>query len=167
MEAYLLDTTILSSYLEPTHKFHAEISRGLDALPADAPRYISAVALAELTFGADLAVAIGRSDLPALRAMVHRARDYAVLDLTHHTAAAYADLKSRLAIKYLKKLLRRDRPKYVQDWVDKATDKALGVDENDLWMCAQAKERDLVLVTSDKKMQRIADTDPEVRLLIL
>lgn len=167
MEAYLLDTTILSIYLDPTHRFHAEKSRGLEVLPSDAPRYISAVALAELTFGADLAVAIGRSDLPALRAMVHRARDYAVLDLTHHTAAAYAELKSRLATKYLEKLRRRDRPKHVEDWVDKATGKALGVDENDLWMCAQAKERGLVLVTTDKKIQRIADSDPEVHLLIL
>jgi len=167
VDAYLLDTTILSIYLDPAHRFHAEKRRALEVLPAAAPHYISAVALAELTFGADLAVAIGKGDLPALREMLQKARAYAVLDLTHHTAAAYAKLKSRLATKYLVKPLRRDRPKYVEDWVDKATGKALGVDENDLWMCAQAKERYLVLVTTDGKMQRIADADPEVHLLIL
>ena len=167
MDAFLLDTTILSIYLDPTHQFHAEKSRALDALPAAAPRYISAVALAELTFGADLAAAIGKGDVPALREMIRKARDYAVLDISHHTAAAYAELKSNIAGKYLAKPLRRDRPKYVEDWVDKATRKVLGVDENDLWMCAQAKERGLVLVTTDRHIKRIEDADSDVRLLII
>jgi predicted nucleic acid-binding protein len=72
-----------------------------------------------------------------------------------------------MAAKYLAKPLRRDRPKYVEDWVDQATSKALGVDENDLWMCAQAKERGLVLVTTDQRMKRIEDADSDVRLLII
>ena len=167
MDGYLFDTTTLSIYLDPTHRFHDEKKGALDALPADAPRYISVIALAELMFGVDLAGAIGRGDLPALRRMIDLARTYAVLDLSHHTAAAYARLKTTLATKYLANPLRRHRPKYVEDWVDKATGKALGIDENDLWMCAQSKERDLVLVTADARMQRIEDADPEVRLLII
>jgi predicted nucleic acid-binding protein len=167
VDAFLLDTTILSIYLDPAHQFHAEKSRALDALPAAAPRYISAVALGELTFGADLAAAVGKGDVPALREMIRKARVYAVLDLTHHTAAAYADLKSKMAAKYLAKPLRRDRPKYVEDWVDQATSKVLGVDENDLWMCAQAKERGLVFVTTDRRMKRIEDADSDARLLIV
>jgi predicted nucleic acid-binding protein len=167
VDGYLLDTTTLSIYLYPTHQFHDEKKEALDALPADAPRYISVVALAELMFGVNLAEAIGRGDLPALRRMIERARDYAVLDLSHHTAAAYAALKAGLATRYLANVLRRDRPRYVEDWVDKATGKALSVDENDLWMCAQAKERDLILVTADARMKRIEDADPDVRLLII
>jgi len=62
---------------------------------------------------------------------------------------------------------RRDRPRYIEDWVDKATGKALAVDENDLWMCAQAKERGLIFVTTDARMRRIEDADPDVRLLII
>ncbi len=167
MDGYLLDTTTLSIYLDPSHQYHNEKKKVLDALPADAPRYISAVALAELMFGVNLAEAIGRGDLPALRRMIERARDYAILDLSHHTAAAYAALKTGLATKYLVNVLRRDRPRYIEDWVDKATGKALSVDENDLWMCAQAKERDLILVTADARMKRIEDADPDVRLLII
>lgn len=49
-------------------------------------------------------------NLPALDAILAEARTYAVLDLTHHTAAAYADLKARIAQKYLAKVLRKDRP---------------------------------------------------------
>ena len=166
MDAFLLDTTVLSIYLDPTHHLNAEKSRALEALPADAPRYVSAVALAELTFGADLAAALGKGDVPTLREKIREARRYAVLDITHHTAAAYAELKSKLAKRYLSKPLRRDRPKYLEDWIDKATGKALGVDENDLWMCAQAKERDLILVTADH-MRRMSDADSDVRLLVI
>jgi predicted nucleic acid-binding protein len=166
-DAFLLDTTVLSAYLDPLHQFHAEKSRALDALPSDASRYISVVALAELTFGADLIVAIGKGDVPALRQMIRKARTYAVLDITHHTAAAYAELKSKMAAKYLASTLRRDRPKYVEDWIDKANGKALGIDENDLWMCAQVKERGLVFITTDRRMKRIEDADADVRLLII
>ena len=34
-------------------------------------------------------------------------------------------------------------------------------------MCAQAKEREIIFVTGDAKIQRMADTDPGVRLLML
>lgn len=167
MDAYLLDTTVLSIYLDPGHPFHSEKVRAMQALPAAAPRFISVVALAELTFGADLAKALNKGNLPSLRKMISEARAYGVLDISHHTSAAYAKLKSNMAVKYLERSLRRDRPKYVDDWIDKATGKALGIDENDLWMCSQAKERELVFVTADKKIQRIQDADSEVRLLII
>ena len=167
MDAYLFDTTILSIYLDPNHRFHTEKSRALETLPATAPRYISIVALAELKFGVELSVAIGKGNLPTLKEIINKARTYAVLYLSHHTAMSYAALKAKMASKYLAKPLRRDRPKYLEDWVDKANGKVLGVDENDLWMCAQAKERNLVFVTADKGIKRIADADPDVRLLII
>jgi predicted nucleic acid-binding protein len=167
VDAFLLDTTILSVYLDPTHQFHAEKCRALDSLSPNAPRYISAIALAELTFGADLASAIGRGDLPVLREKLRKAREHGILDVTHHTASAYAAIKSKMAVKYLSKPLRRDRPRYVEDWIDRATGKALGVDENDLWMCAQSKERSLVFVTTDQRMTRIQDADSGVRILAI
>ncbi len=167
MEAYLLDTTILSIYLDPTHPHHAEKSLSLAALPADSPRFISAVALAEIGFGTKLAASIGKGNLAALEAMLVQARLHAVIDITHHTASVYADMKARIAQKYLAKVLRKDRPKYIEEWVDKATGQKLGIDENDLWMCAQAKERDLIFVTADARMKRIPDADPHVRLLMI
>jgi predicted nucleic acid-binding protein len=167
MDGYLLDTTILSIYLDPTHPHHAEKGKSLDTLPADRTEYVSAVALAELDFGVRLASALAKAKLPDLEAMLVRAKSYAVLDITHHTASVYAELKADIALKYLAKTLRKDRPKYIEEWVDKATGRKLGIDENDLWMCAQAKERDLVFVTADRRMQRIPDADPSVRLLTI
>jgi predicted nucleic acid-binding protein len=167
VDGYHIDTSILSAHLDLAHPSHQRITIAVDLLPAASPLYVSVVALAELTFGVELPIALGKGDLPALRKIVADARKYAVIDLSHHTATAYGELKSKIAAKYLGKSLRRDRPKYIEDWIDKATGKALGIDENDLWMCAQAKERGLVLVTGDGKMQRIADADSDVRLLIL
>lgn len=167
MDAYLLDTTILSIYLDPTHPHYAEKSQSLAALPADSPRFVSAVALAELGFGTKLAAAIGKGNLPALEAMLVQASSHAVIDITRHTAFIYAEVKARIAQKYLAKMLRKDRPKYIEEWVDKATGQKLGIDENDLWMCAQAKERDLIFVTADGRMGRIPDADPDVRLLTI
>ena len=52
--------------------------------------------------------------------------------------------------------------------VSKISGKKLQMDENDLWMCAQAREKNLVLVTADKKMRDIvvaADTKTKFLLL--
>jgi predicted nucleic acid-binding protein len=51
--------------------------------------------------------------------------------------------------------------------VNRTTGKALSVDENDVWIAAHAKERDLVLVTADGRTRRIQEADFSVRLLII
>lgn len=164
---YLLDTTILSIYLDANHPHHAQKMAALNALPIQAPRYVSVVGLAELSFGIRLAETLGKADLQSLKEIIRRARNHALLDVTAHTSDAYAEIKAKMASKYLSKVLRKDRPKYLEDWVDKATGKALGIDENDLWMCAQAKERDIIFLTADGRMQRIPEADPDVKLLVI
>ncbi|MEO9491280.1 MAG: hypothetical protein ABJG26_06605, partial [Marinomonas sp.] len=83
MDAYLLDTTVLSIYLDPNHLHHVAKSQSLAALPTDSPRFVSAVALAELGFGTNLAALLGKGNLTTLDAMLVQARAYAVLDITH------------------------------------------------------------------------------------
>lgn len=167
MDAYLIDTSVLSIYLDPDHPDHQAKTQSLAALPQQNPRFVSSVALGELAFGAELATVLGKANLSALQAKIAQARSHGVLDISHHTAAVYAGIKARIANKYLASVLRRDRPKYLEEWVDRATGQKLGIDENDLWMCAQAKERDLVFVTADRRMGRIPEADPEVRLLMI
>src|SRR6185437_15496259 len=125
------------------------IRHSIDQLDPNAPRYVSAISMAELNFGVKLAEAFGMGNLPSLDAMLNRAQAYGMLEITRHTASAYAELKANLAKKYLVKAARRDRPRWLENWVDKATGQALQVDENDLWLCAQAKERDIILATAD------------------
>lgn len=67
-----------------------------------------------------------------------------MLDVTRYTAREYALLETALATTYLAKVLRRDRPRWLESWVEKSTGQAVQVDENDLWICAQARERFLL-----------------------
>ena len=99
-----------------------------------------------------------------LSLLVEKAQGYPLLDITRHTAAEYAELKAILATTYLAKALKKERPRWLENWVDKATGQTLQVDENDLWMCAQARERNLILITADAKMERVSNADPSVRL---
>ena len=166
MPSYLFDTSALSSLLDSSHPRHAEVGAAVRNLDPDSVSFVSVITLAELGFGVRLAAAAGL-DSAALQRILTLVYDHAVLELPRHTAAAYAELKATLARAYLAKVLRGHRPRWVEDWVDKATGRKLQVDENDLWICAQAKERDLTVVTTDRGMGRIRDADSEVRLWIL
>lgn len=153
--------------LDASHQRHADIARAIASLPEDVSHFVSAVSLAELTFGVRMSEAFAPSRLPALEQMLVDVRSYGVLEVGHHTAAAYAELKTNLAKRYLLKAHRRDRPRWLEEWPINNRGQRLQVDENDLWLCAQAKERSLTLLTADGGMQRIADVDAEVTLLLV
>ena len=167
MDGYILDTSVLSAHLDPGHSRHVEIRQRVHKLEQHAMLFLSSVSYAELRFGVKLAETLGHARLPTLRRTVVDARRYRVLGVTHHTAAAYADLKATLATTYLAKATAKGRPRWIEDWVDKTSGKKLQIDENDLWICAQAKERDFLVCTADRRMRRITDADPDVRLHIL
>ena len=166
MDGYILDTSVLSAHLDPEHQRHVHIRQGARQLEHHATLFLSAVSLAELRYGVKLAETFGHARLPMLQKMLVDARSYRLLDVTHHTAAAYADIKTTLVRTHFANAAAK-RPRWIEDWVDEATGKKLQIDENDLWMCAQAKERDFLVCTADRRMRRISDADPDVRLHIL
>ena len=167
MNAYILDTSVLSAILDPNHKRHKGAIAVVKDMVPGSTQYVSAVSLAEFRFGVRLAELTGVLQAPQLRRVLTDAGKYDILDVTRHTADAYSELKSRMAIEYLKNARRKNRPRWIEDWVDRATGKKLQIDENDLWQCAQAKERDCVFVTADQGIQRIADADPGLHLCII
>lgn len=163
----LYDTSVLSALLDTTHSNHNVAREFVLSLPGNVVEYISVITLAELKFGVYLPKVITGKSLPKLENMISDAQQYAAVEISPHTAEAYASIKSKMAGKYLIKANRKHRAKYIEDWTDKNTGKKLQVDENDLWLCAQSKERGLTLVTSDPGMQRIADADKDVELKVL
>ncbi|HEX7855311.1 MAG TPA: PIN domain-containing protein [Sphingobium sp.] len=167
MTGYIYDTSVLSALLDAAHHRHTDIARAVALLPEDASHFVSAVSLAELTFGVRMSEAFAPTRLSALEQMLVDVRTYGVLELGHHTSAAYAELKTNLAKRYLLKANRRDRPRWLEEWPLNNRGQRLQIDENDLWLCAQAKERSLTLLTADGGMQRIADADQEVLLLLI
>lgn len=167
MTGYIYDTSVLSALLDAAHLRHSDIAHAIADLPKDTSHFVSAVSLAELTFGVRMSEAFSPGRLPALEQMLIDMRSYGVLEVGHHTSSAYAELKTNLAKRYLLKANRRDRPRWLEEWPLNNRGQRLQVDENDLWLCAQAKERSLTLLTADGGMQRIADADEEVLLLLL
>lgn len=167
MTGYIYDTSVLSALLDAAHHRHTDIARAVALLPEDASHFVSAVSLAELTFGVRMSEAFAPTRLPALEQMLVDVRTYGVLELGHHTSAAYAELKTNLAKRYLLKANRRDRPRWLEEWPLNNRGQRLQIDENDLWLCAQAKERSLTLLTADGGMQRIANADQQVLLLLI
>ena len=167
MDGYILDTSVLSAHLDHGHSRHVDIRRNVRQVEQHGTLFLSSVSFAELRFGIKLAETFGHARLPTLRRTLVDARRYPMLHVTHHTAAAYADLKATLAHTYLSNATAKGRPRWIEDWVDKTTGKKLQIDENDLWICAQAKERDFLVCTADRRMRRISDADRDVRLHIL
>lgn len=163
MSGYLLDATALSAYYLQTHLHHAAAKRVIDQLPTNAYRFVSAITLAEIDYGVRLAEAKGKQILPHMRERLETIRQYARLETTHHTSGAYAELKCLLAQRMLRR--RGKMPRYLEDWIDEGSGKRLQLDENDLWLSAQAKERDITLITCDRDFQRFADVDGDIRLI--
>jgi tRNA(fMet)-specific endonuclease VapC len=136
----------------------------VEAVESGAPRYISRVTIAELEFGFALHVASTGRQHPRAAEILRRAQEYPIREVTKHTAMEYAELRKNLAVTYLSTLIRSQRPRWVDQWVDRVTGEALQVDENDLWICAQAREYNLTLLTTDEKMvTRISQADPSIK----
>ena len=62
----------------------------------------------------------------------------------------------------------RRAPRWLEDWQVRASSQTLQVDENDLWIVAQAIERDYILVTCDQRLaDRFAPAISELRLSVV
>lgn len=151
MEQILLDTNFVSVLFDPRRpNFHAVQARAQAFRGGDLV-YLSAVVLAELRYGMEAAQRAGQ-DISHIRNTLAQAAAYPLAEIGRHTAEAYGDVKARLAEHYLD--LSRRPPRWIENWQDRASGQMLQVDENDLWIVAQAVERDYLLLTSD---QRLAD----------
>jgi predicted nucleic acid-binding protein len=166
MSGHLIDTSVLSAYYRPAHPKHGAVAATLEALPTNALQLVSVVTLAEVMYGLALAERISGKSLPELRELVQRIATHAHLEISHHTSAAYADLKARVAASCLKPG-KRKLPRYLEEWVSSASSQKLQVGENDLWIAAQAKERDLTIVTCDCGFRIFQSVDSDLKLIVI
>lgn len=126
--------------------------------------YVSVLALAELAFGLELHEKAQGTKVPNAEQMLYEAFNYPQLLIEHHTATEYASLRATIAMYYLPNATKQFRKKWIEDWVDQYTGKKLGIDENDLWICAQALEMNFTLIADDK-MNRIRKAEPKLKWL--
>src|SRR3546814_13298705 len=114
------------------------------------PVFVSIVSLGELEFGVRMAEAASSKRMIEFRERLKIAAQYAPLDMTRHTAAVYAELRSLVALKVRRKANNQKPSRWLEDWVDANTDKQLQIDENDTRIAAQDEEREYTQVTKHR-----------------
>ena len=165
MRGYLLDTNAVSDWLDSSKPRHQAVSERIKRLAdTDAILFTSTVVLGEIAYGIGVMPQDRRESLDALQAQldIQFVNKRLLLDVTRSTASIYGDLRARLFEKYPPDAKRKKgmRPEQLTDPV---TSKKLGIQENDLWIAAQAIERNLVLVSNDA-MKRIRAVAPELKV---
>ena len=91
-----------------------------------------------------------------------------VLEMDKHTVEPYSDLRAALFKKYSPKDKRgRLKAKWPEELCEKTTSKELGIQENDIWIAAQAVQYNLILVSGDymRRLQEVStDLDYPLQL---
>lgn len=165
MDFYLLDTNIFSNLYNLRRDKYSDVCSAIGALDPDAPQYLSVVVLGELLFGLRMVEGAGQ-DLNHIRTTIKRAEERPLAEIGLHTAEAYGEVRYLLARHWTD--TQRKLPRWVEDWKDKVTGKSLQIDENDLWLVAQAIERNYVFLTTDKKLAaRFRPAVPDLRLNLI
>lgn len=165
--AYLIETSALSAYLQDNHAHHSHAKAAFLSLTKGVEQFASVVTVAEMEFGLKQVIANGAHErqIAAVSARIAVVRNYAPLALTHHTATAYSELKSLLAQHTQPNTNKQRLNRFIELWQDSNTGSQLGIDENDLWIAAQAKERDFTVVAGDRDFEVFSRVDPQVRVI--
>jgi tRNA(fMet)-specific endonuclease VapC len=165
MDTYLLDTSVVSVLYDGRRTNHLAVRQAIAALDPKSPQLVSVVTMAELRFGLALSQAAGQP-LAHIETCIEQAEEHALAGVGRYTADAFAQVKSSVALARVD--VRRRLPRWVEGWKDRVTAELLQIDENDLWIAAQAVERNFVVLTGDGDFTKIiAPAVPELRVLLI
>ncbi len=163
-DLYLIDTNYAPAPWDKKDMHHDKVRRFLESI-GESSVAISVVTLAEIEYGIKIAPEMDENRKSIVRASM--AEYTYVLDITKHTVRFYSEIRAKLFAKYAPSVVKgRLKMKFIEDLVDRTTAKTLGVQENDVWIAAQACERNACLVTEDR-MAHIASLqlDPPLRIM--
>ena len=154
MDGYLFDTNAVSPLWNVRHPEH-DIIKDFFASVSQSPVWLSTIVLAEIEYGMKITPEM---DIDSQNQVRHEMSNHPfILNIDKHTIGPYSDLRAEL----FKKFSPRDRRgrltvKWPEDLIERTSAKELGVQENDIWIAAQAIQYDLILVTGDY-MQRLVE----------
>ncbi|MCC6227734.1 MAG: type II toxin-antitoxin system VapC family toxin [Phycisphaerales bacterium] len=171
MRDFLLDTQTIKYWYDVACPQHAAVTGNIAAIRKQAvslevkPRLrVSVVTLGEIEFGHRVALAPNPAAQAAYMKFV-REELPASWEVSEDAVAAYGELRARLFNKYAPGDKRK--PKMLpEQLVNPATAKELGIQENDLWIAAQAMAHEMVLVTNDR-MSRIREVAAGMHMALL
>ena len=149
METYLFDTNIWSQW------FRAEtcVANKIAQLDKTTKVFLSSVVWGEVIYGAK---ANKSFDFRSYSEFIHHRSEPMILPIDGHVSDVYGELRVALFERYI----RKGKDKRPEQLIDPVTATEIGIDENDLWIVAQAITHNLTLVTNDK-MHRIFTVTPK------
>ena len=152
MRDYLLDTNIWSDWYDPEKRDYV-IERFREKEREGSKLHLSVVVLGEAYYGYEVLTPKEKRELGDIVGFVSGQMPE-VIGVDRHVSKIYGKLRAGLFEKYAPRPLRKKgmRPEQL---VDPCTSLELGIQENDLWIVAQAINWGLVLATNDKKMKPI------------
>lgn len=151
IQGFLLDTNAAQRWYDQDAKIVGRVS----ALSDLTVLKISAITLGEFQFGNDLYQQNrdleARDDFEAwMRRQFPKER---IIPVDNHTRYYYGPIKAAIFERYPPKNADENHP---EKCFDLGAGSELGIDENDLWIAAQAIQHGLILVANDK-MERIQE----------
>ena len=147
--------------------YHEKASLLIQEVEDSTPIYISVIVLAEVIYGYEVHEKADPNRRSEMRKRMAAYTPTQILAIDQHTAPIYANLRAKLFKTYSPKDKRgKLKVKHPETLIDDTSGQVLGIDENDLWLAAQAIQRNLILVTRDK-MRHIFSVAPELRVRIL
>jgi predicted nucleic acid-binding protein len=147
MDGYLLDTNTFDYLADQADAWHQCVRERFEGLPSGTPVFVSAVTAGEVVYGIRTFPAMAEAKR---RSLLESLAEFRVLDVTTATKDSYAAIRAALFSRAIKEGRRGLRPEQLRDPV---TSLQIGIQENDVWLVAQALEHNLVFVTNDMKMR--------------
>lgn len=158
MGGYLLDTNILTYWFHKGRPEHQVVTARISGLPEDTFLAFSAITMGEIEYGHRV---ISKEDTPEQSAYIDfiENQPLEIFPVKKSTCLYYGRLRAKLFEKYAPRKGRKAlRPEQL---VDPVTSEMLGIQENDLWIAAQALEYNLTLVTHDR-LDRLRQIAPDL-----
>lgn len=151
MSGFLFDTCIVRNW----YAKNLDIESRIQSLPGRFPLYISSITLGEIEFAHAHQETPDKTKQAHFRKWMRETFELPELPITADTAIEYAKFRNRLFSRFDRK------GKYTENREDKLGQK-VGIDENDLWLAAQACERNLTLITHDGMSRIVEIVDEDV-----
>lgn len=162
-----MDTSVLIALVDPTHRVHVSATALVGRMQPTDLQFVSSVSLGEIHTGIETNLLARGTRPPNAQLTLAQAQARSPLIVDEHVARFYGMLKAAMVVHYMPNVSRSRRGAFIENWIDQATGQRLGVNENDLWICAQALERDIYVVAADSDFQRVAVAEPRLKLILL
>jgi tRNA(fMet)-specific endonuclease VapC len=153
---YLLDTNIVSYWYDTGRPEHKKVLARVQAvrIPDTQTNYVphlfvSAVTIGEIVYGHRVTASPDASKQSEFEAFI-REQCPQPIEISKHVGEPYGELRAWLFRNFVDKS-KRAKTKWPEELVDPTTAKELGVQENDIWIAAQAMTHNFVLVTHDSR----------------